>query len=224
MKIKEYLLGSITIFAGIIFFLILLINIFLVQGSFLTYTNEKYQVDVSLSLSKEDLKKATYAMVDYVTGKIDSPQVTVSVKGKETDFFNEKEIGHLADVRAVIVLIYVIMAICGIVSLLGAVYLWKRNKLVALRKGVYIAWSIILVLALVIAFIAVIDINILIVGFHKLFFTNDNWMLNFATDRSVWMFKEVMYADALIRIGAITGGIAVVTLGGAIISKKLKAD
>lgn len=220
MKTINYAIGTISALAGIIFIIYLGINTFLVQDSFLNHTNEKYGIAESLSMEEADLREAVHAMISYVKGGIDNAQIVVPIAGEDTEFFNEKELIHLMDVRNVLALISKIAVGCLFVCVAGEIYLVLVKDEKAVIKGVRYAWMLMLVAVLVIGVIAMEDINKIVVGFHELFFTNDLWLLNPATDRSVWMFKNEMYADALVRIAGIVGGTACVTLGGTTFYKK----
>lgn len=220
MKTINYAIGIISALAGIIFIIYLGINTFLVQDSFLNYTNEKYGIAESLSMEEADLRDAVHAMISYVKGGIEDAQIVVPIAGEDTEFFNEKELTHLTDVRDVLALISKIAVTSLFVCVLGEIYLVLAKDENAVIKGVKYAWILMLVAVFVIGVIAMDDINKIVVGFHELFFTNDLWLLNPATDRSVWMFKNEMYSDALVRIAGIVGATAVATLGGTVLIKK----
>lgn len=214
MKTVNYVIGTVSALAGIIFIIYLGINTFLVQDSFLNYTNEKYGIAESLSMEEADLRDAVHVMISYVKGGSDDAQIVVPIAGKDTEFFNEKELIHLTDVRAVLALISKIAVTCLFVCIVGEIYLVFVKDENAVIKGVRYAWVLMLLAVFVIGVIAMEDINKIVVGFHELFFSNDLWLLNPATDRSVWMFKNEMYADALVRIAGIVGVTAAATLGG----------
>ena len=95
-------MGSVPALAGILLVVLTVVNLILVQDSFLNYTNEKYSVHKTLSMSEDDLEKVVHSMISYVKGKSDSPQIAVEIHGKEMDFFNIKEVGHLEDVRVLV--------------------------------------------------------------------------------------------------------------------------
>lgn len=220
MKYKNLFIGSISAFAGILLVILLAVNCILVQESFVNHTNHKYGVEKNLSMEESELKEVVHAMISYVKGKSDSPQVVVEINGKDTAFFNEKEIGHLKDVRILIRNLYIAMlAMCCILAA-GEGYLIYKKDYSAIRKGMLYAWGILFGLSVVIGILAIIDIEIVITGFHRMFLSDSKWVLNPALDRSVWMFRNDMYIDAILVLAGIIGGTAAVTLAALSIKKK----
>ena len=167
MKALNSLIGSISAFAGILLILIFLVQAILVQDGFLNMTNSKYSVHKSLSMSEGDLQEVVHVMIAYVKGQIDSPDIKVSIHDKEVDFFNEKEVGHLADVRQVIQNFGVMEIILAIVCIVGEVFLVRKKAYKQMIRGVWYAWGILLVAAVVVGIAAVIDVNIIITVFHE---------------------------------------------------------
>lgn len=216
------LLGIITALAGI--FIIIYISFFatVVKDSFLHETNRKLHIAEYLQMSEEDLDAVTSSMVSFVTGKQDTLQVQVEMAGVEKGFFNEKEIIHIEDVRNLIQSLRIFITGCGIVFITGTFYLWKKKNLPYLAKGYFLGLLFVLLLAMVIGILAVADITMVINGFHYLFFDNDLWIMNPATDKVIYLFTEDMYLDAIIRIGGCLGVLLVIATIGAITILKKK--
>ena len=214
MKYIKLFMGSVPALAGILLVVLTVVNLILVQDSFLNYTNEKYSVHKTLSMSEKDLEKVVHSMISYVKGKSDSPQIAVEIRGEETDFFNKKEIGHLEDVRALVKNIYVTMLVLFIISAVGEIILFVRKEWNIIWKGVLIAWGVLLVLTACIGITALVDIDRVITGFHQMFLSDSKWVLNPAKDRSVWMFRTNMYADVIATLGIIVALVAIGTIGG----------
>lgn len=222
MKCKNVFIGSISALAGILLVILLVVNCILVQESFLNFTNHKYSVEKNLSMTEEDLKEVVHAMVSYVKGTSDSPQTIVEIKGNDVEFFNEKEIGHLKDVRILIRNIYIAMIVMLLVCVVGEGYLLYKKDYQAIQKGVFVAWGILLAIAVIIGILALIDIKIVVRGFHQIFLSESKWVLNPALDRSVWMFRSYMYKDVILALAGIIGGVAIVTLAPAVFIRKKK--
>ena len=220
MKYKNFFIGSISAFAGILLLILVMINTLVVSDGFLKYTNHKYKVEKNLLMSSEELDKVTEKMVSYVKGQIESPQIVVEITDDKVKFFNDKELKHLLDVRELIYKVYGVMFVMFLVFVVGESTLLKRKAYCAIINGIFGAWSILLVFAIGIGAIALLDIDIIINGFHQIFLSNSNWVLNPSLDRSVWMFMTNMYQDALIVISLIIGMTAIVTIAIAIVAKK----
>lgn len=220
MKYKNVFMGSISAFAGILLLILVMINGIVIQDRFLRYTNHKYEIEKNLLMSSEELDKVTEKMVSYVKGQTESPQTVVEINGTKVDFFNDKELKHLFDVRELIYKLYGAMFVLFVVFVLGESMLQKSKAYCEMINGVFGAWGILLLFVLGIGVIALLDIDIIINGVHQIFLSNSNWVLNPSLDRSVWMFMTNMYQDVLIAMGLIIGTIAIVTITIAIVAKK----
>ena len=218
MKIRYCLLGSVPALAGILLMIFVAVDSFILQGAFLDGTNQKYGVAGDLHMSQEDLTKATYAMVEYVEGKIPKAQVMVVVDGQKTGFFTEKELVHLEDVRNLIHGFKVFRNICIIIFAVGAILFLYKKKIRELCVGFWISWGILLLAAFAVGAFAFIDIDLVINGFHEIFFDNDLWILSFSKHRSLWMFQDEMYVDFLRYIAGIMTAILGITMVGTVIA------
>ena len=217
MKLINYFLGSISALAGILLMICMIIDLTVVQSSFLNYTNEKYNVAEKLSVTDEELEKVVGAMISYVKGESEDAQIIVEVGGTKTEFFNQKELKHLLDVKNLMIIFQKIKIVLTIPFGVGTLFMLKKRKIKELATGIILTWFVLIVMSLVMGIMAIIDINNLVNGFHKLFFADDTWILNPAFDRSVWMFRSDMYKDVLLQIGKIIFGIFIFTNGIAFI-------
>lgn len=224
MKLVHRFIGSISALAGILLIILIAVNCIFIQDSFLNGTNERYKVHKNLSMSEEDLQQVVHAMISYVKGQADSPQVVVTIKDAEVEFFNQKELGHLADVQSLMRKLAVGAVILALVFIGGEVFLFMKKDYKYMVQGVFGAWIILAACVIVVGIIAVIDIELVITGFHRLCFSNENWVLNPALDRSVWMFRTNMYKDVLLTLIGIIGTVAVLSVGGAVWGLKKKSN
>ena len=222
MRIFKTFMGSVPALAGILLVILTAVNLIMLQDSFLNYTNHKYNVHQKLSVSENDLEKVTDSMVSYVKGQKDSPQIRVNIRGSETEFFNQKEIGHLKDVRELVKNVYIAMLMLFLIFLVGGAYFVIKKEWKIIRNSVFVAWGIVLLFAIVLGMIAARDIDVVVTGFHKMFLSDSKWILNPALDRSVRMFTVKMYSDVIKTLGAITGTIFLVTAGSALLLGKKK--
>uniref|UniRef100_UPI0040564481 TIGR01906 family membrane protein n=1 Tax=Agathobacter sp. TaxID=2021311 RepID=UPI0040564481 len=217
------ILGIITALAGILIIIYISFFATVVKDSFLHETNRKLHIAEYLQMSEEDLEAVTTSMVSFVMGEQETLQVQVEMAGVERGFFNEKEIVHIGDVRDLISSLRMFITVCGIVFLVGTLYLWKNRQLPYLAKGYFIGLLFVAVLAMVVGILAVTDITMVINGFHYLFFDNDLWIMNPATDKVIYLFTEDMYLDAIIRIGGCLGILLLGAMAGALVILKRKS-
>ncbi len=130
--------------------------------------------------------------------------------------FNEREIGHMTDVRVLISKVYPIESIGLALIVILAIALnrsmhWRHAVPNGLRLGS------ILTLAILGALIAYIFINFdsFFLQFHQLFFQGTTFMFLF-TDTLIRLYPVQFWSDAAIAIGAMTTVFALLVLIGSI--------
>lgn len=166
---------------------------------------ERLQTAQSINVPSEDLKKATTALLDYLENKREDLQVDIHVRGNVVQAFNRKEILHMEDVKNLYQNVLNIRSICYYIILFGILYLCIKLK----RETIsYLALRFIktsLCFFVFVAFLvtyAIIDFNSFWTIFHHIFFTNDLWLLNPATDFMILMFPESLFFQLVLRIAA----------------------
>ena len=63
-------------------------------------TYVKYNTDKQTMMSNEDMTEAIFRLVDYMEGRVDSIQLSVTEAGRVVEMYNRQEIDHMVDVRA----------------------------------------------------------------------------------------------------------------------------
>lgn len=176
----------------------------------------KYQVTEELHMSMEEVMKVTDYMMDYLIGREDVLSIKTEVDGQRQDFFNEQDRLHMADVRR---LFLGGLKIRNVLVVLAAALFWAslfwKNQKEKKERGIghwcFWAYSISLVGFLSgILFLAVafsINFTACFTVFHEIFFSNDLWMFDPASDYMIRMLPEGFFADMVLRIGGIFLGI-----------------
>lgn len=119
--------------------------------------------------------------------------------------FNERELSHMEDVRAVVR--PVLWIGYGVWFFLLALGLWARRGgwrleyLRALGRGGWIAFG----LAAVVALSAAVSFMGFFTAFHALFFEGDSWLF-FYSDTLIRLFPVRFWQDAIIALLAVSGG------------------
>ncbi len=177
----------------------------------------KYRVTEDLHMSMENVMKVTDYMMDYLIGREEVLSVKTEVAGRRQDFFNEQDRLHMADVRKLFLgglkirnFLVVFVAVLFLLSLS-----WKNRKEGQKERDIgnqcFRAYSISLgVFLLVITLLAVavsVDFTACFTLFHELFFSNDLWLFDPASDYMIRMLPEGFFADMVFRIGGIFLGI-----------------
>ena len=170
---------------------------------------EKYDVLSELDMTMDDVMYVTHEMMAYLRGDRDTLSVMTTVEGKEQDFFNEQDRFHMGEVRDLFIGglnirlgACVIAVICLLFLILTKVQLRR-----IIPRSYFIALGVTAAAFVFIGLAALIDFNAVFVQFHHIFFDNDQWIFDPATDYMIRMLPEGLFYDFVIRIGGIFLGI-----------------
>ncbi len=124
------------------------------------------------------------AITDYLLGRRDDLAVTAD-DGSAREQFSEKELAHMEDVRRLVQGLgaFRYVAGCLALALVGLCWLFSREKrrgqfLHAVLNGAAAGAYILLGLVLALAVWGAVNFTGLFITFHKVFFSNDLWLLN----------------------------------------------
>lgn len=191
---------------------------------------EKYDVLSDLNMTMEDTMYVTEEMMAYLRGDRETLSVITEVDGKEQDFFNEQDRFHMGEVRELFIGGLNIRLGAGIIAVICLVFLLlsKADLKKILPRSYRISLAAVGTVTAFIGIAAAIDFNAVFVEFHHIFFDNDLWLFDPATDYMIRMLPEGLFADMVVRIGVLfVGGLvallAVSFLPG-IIRRKMKND
>ena len=222
-NIKEWLIGVIFSLAMFLFFLITGFEIG-AYGSWDFYQKEyeKYAVADELYMEMEDIMDVTKYMMSYLRGNEDELTIVTMVEGREQDFFNEQDRFHMGEVRDLFLGGLMLRRIAVITILICAFVLykmksnWKEFLPQIYRRTLAVLALLIGGLGLAIAQ----NFNKVFVIFHKIFFDNDLWIFDPATDYMIRMLPEGFFFDIVIRIGGTFILLLAVSLTGSVIISK----
>ena len=211
MKYFNHFLGILCAFCLMILFLITSVEavVYWIPGYFeAKYT--KYGVAGTVDMTMGDLLDVTDEMMDYLRGNREDLHVPTVVGGAEREFFNEREIAHMEDVRGLFLAAIALRRICAAVCVLCVLILiWRKAPLaVLLPKMLCTGALLFLALAALLTAIISTDFTKYFVIFHQIFFDNDLWILDPATDLLINIVPEPFFMDTARRI-ALTFGISV---------------
>lgn len=173
------------------------------QYQFYEKEYRKYEVADSLDMELEDVMEVTGYMMDYLIGREDELSIVTDVDGKRQDFFNEQDRLHMADVKNLFLgglrlrtLVLEAAALMMIVLFVSGADMHKLlPKAYSIAGGIFFLLLVFLGAAFSINFTACFRI------FHEIFFTNDLWLFDPATDYMIRMLPEGFFADMVLRIG-----------------------
>ena len=206
MKVLHYLLGITASIAAII---VLLVSSFEIAAysdfSWYEKEYEKYSVLSKLEMEMSDVMEVTEEMMEYLRGEREDLVVYTTVNGVEREFFNDREKAHMVDVLKMFLnglllrrigIVFMIFAIGILIAAKGD---WKR----ILPKSFLIGTGSFLGVTAVLGIAFMTNFNKYFIMFHHLFFDNDLWLLDPATDLMIRMLPEGFFLDMVARIGKI---------------------
>ncbi|WP_253901410.1 TIGR01906 family membrane protein [Arthrobacter sp. PAMC 25486] len=114
--------------------------------------------------------------------------------------FLAREVGHMADVKSVIVLAFLAGLVLAIVMLIGMIYLAPRTR-GGIRRGLFAGSIATLALIIALGVFAVTGWEKFFTEFHKIFFADGTWTF-YTDDTLIRLFPSQFWMDAGIFIGA----------------------
>ena len=143
----------------------------------------EYKIDEESGLSKDWIESASKSLVESIKN---------GDKEVLKNHFNEKEISHMEDVYKLFKLDRIVYIILFIISFTVLLYKTFKNDNLFLK---YIKKYILIAYLSVISFLGVCSIffSDSFIYFHKLFFNNDLWLLDYKTDLMIRILPEEFF-------------------------------
>lgn len=169
---------------------------------------EKYCVTEALDMQMDDVMTVTEYMMDYLIGKEEVLSIKTDVDGSYQDFFNEQDRLHMEDVKNLFLGGLRVRTVCVITAALCLLFLmigkadWKR----LVRRAYFYALGVFAALILLLLISFSVDFTACFTLFHEIFFTNDLWMFDPATDYMIRVLPEGFFYDMVMRIGLVFCG------------------
>jgi integral membrane protein (TIGR01906 family) len=176
----------------------------------------QYDVGQTTGLASSELEKTADGLISYFNSSEEYISLTVIKDGQPLEIFNQREIIHLKDVKGLIWLDYWVLlgTLVYVLAYIGVCLFWrKRRYWRRLAWGVVGGSSLTLALMLALGLGTLLGFDRLFWQFHELFFANDFWRLDPASDYLIMLFPDSFFYDAALLCAGITTGLAVI-LGG----------
>ena len=182
---------------------------------------KKYQVADSLNMTMDNIMDVTDQMMAYLIGKKAELSVITDVDGETQDFFNEQDRFHMGEVKDLFlgglkIRNIMLVAVVLILILLAA---QKAELIKLLPRAYFVTLGITGVITIVLGGLFSSDFDKYFRIFHEIFFDNDQWMFDPATDYMIRMLPEGFFYDFVFRIGgffvgslAVLGGVSAVCI------------
>ncbi len=161
--------------------------------SLMLYLMHRYAPSEQTGLPEEEYSDVCGMITGYLAGQSDTFQYTYEKGGREYTVFQEHEILHMKDVKGLFLLErrVLLFASVGLV-ITGLVLIRCRLGRPALQ-GIRDGGALVLCLLLVLTLMALFDFETFFTGFHRLFFTNNLWILNPRTDMLIRLMPETFF-------------------------------
>ena len=167
----------------------------------------KYQVLKALDMEMEDAMYVTREMMAYLKGDRERLSVVTTVEGVRQDFFNEQDRLHMEDVQVLFLgglslRRWASAVLAAALALLAFACRKDLRKALGTLAGSFQATLGVLAVCILLLGIAVArDFNAVFTKFHEIFFDNDLWLFDPATDYMIRMLPEGLFFDMVLRIG-----------------------
>lgn len=196
--------------------------------AYLPQTYGRYAREELLAYMDDDAL-AQYLAIDEADHHMLAQQIAAYMRGERDDLsialsngelaFNEKEMSHMDDVRALVTLarnvLIVLMLLLAVLEC--AVFFASGERsysfYIARFRGTLWGIAVFAVLLLLLILWAVSDFTAVFHLFHRLLFTNDNWLLDPNTDLLIRLMPQNLFEFLAYRIASGTGLLCLARLG-----------
>lgn len=220
---SNYLYNLIGTLCGVCLMAALLLSSveFVIYGSpgYFERQYEKNRVLEKVHMEMDDLLMVTEEMMDYLRGERPDLHIVTTIDGEEREFFNQREIAHMEDVRQLFLAAYQIRRICILALIAGVMALAVlRARLKEVLPRCFCAGAgIFLVIAAGLAAIIATDFTKYFYLFHEIFFDNDLWILDPDTDLLIRIVPEAFFMETAGRIGAVFAAAVILVLAACLL-------
>lgn len=209
MKKIQYVLGILTAFCLV--FILLITSVEAVAYWTPGYYEKeytKYNVTARVRMEMSDLLEVTDEMMAFLRGDRSDLHVPTVVDGQQREFFNAREIAHMEDVRDLFVGAIMLrrVAVIAIIAALALLVLTRADIRRLLPRALCVGTGLFFVIIAGLAAIISTDFTKYFTVFHKIFFSNDLWILDPRTDLLINIVPEPFFVDTAVRIAVTFGG------------------
>ena len=165
----------------IVFLLLLFAMVFGFSKNFYLREFSLYHPEKTLNINSKFVRYAGQVIPEYLMGKRDNPQIPGF-----KNFFNEREIKHMDDVKR----IFKWVKIISVLSLITFLVFLKAEGL-----PLVLLYSLILI-AIILFIFLFLPFDLSFTKFHEILFNNELWLLNPETDRLIVLLPERFFINA----------------------------
>lgn len=195
MKWMHRLLG--IVFGLSIFFALFVLSFetMIFNESFFRWHYKEHEVMDETGMALSDLMDVTVVMLDYLKDKRDNLDMQATIDGQYEEVFGQREKDHMIDVKDLYLNAQMIRRIATMFIFLIALYGYIRQPEALKRWLKHMKWvfasigSVTLILGVLFA----LQFEKYFTKFHEIFFDNDLWLLDPATDIMIHIVPEIYF-------------------------------
>lgn len=178
-----------------------------VTPAFYEWGFRRHQVGRTTGLSPEQLRTVANEFINYFRSRPGRLDVWVLRGAKRVPLFNEREIGHMVDVQALMHRLGTVQLVAGLLILaaLSGLSLLERRFLpptagLGLLLGAGASFAMLALLAVA----TLLDFGSFWTRFHLVAFSNGLWLLDPDRDNLIRLYPPAFWAEATLLIAALT--------------------
>ena len=169
-----------------------------------SYGFDQYDIPSRTGIERAELISAGKQIRDYFNDDEEYLAVRAVVRGIQyQNIYNEREVLHMKDVKALVKGVYRVSEITGLYLLaviVGGFAIWGRRFMPSVATLIgWGGWTTVALLV-VVGLAMTVGFDRLFLAFHLISFTNDLWQLDPRRDYLIAMFPEVFFFTATILI------------------------
>lgn len=161
----------------------------------------KNKVASNIKVSNDDLESIVEKIINYLKNDEDDLNIVKRVDKQERKIFNKKEKTHMVDVKKLVDKGFLVRNILMFSYIIFAIFMILQNRIKIFvkiqQKIIYLSLIFITVLALIIT----IDFDKYFTMFHKIFFTNELWLLDPKTSILINILPLEFFISIALAIG-----------------------
>lgn len=196
----------------IIFFLTLSIFLISVLASvttsvfelnFYSEAQKKYDVAQKMNLSQKQVNEATTVALLYTKGLTNNLEYNVKIEDQVYDVYSTQDKEHMIDVKNLYTGVYRVLVISAVVLMISSVILFIKRKKINKFSSTLLFNKLSLYTLIAVGFLALfawVNFDQFWTMFHKVFFTNDLWLMNPRKDALVNLFPANLFMDLVFKI------------------------
>ncbi len=170
---------------------------------------EKYQVLDEMEawmgdrMTMDELTEVMHQTMIYLRGDRENLIVETEINGQMSEFYNEDEKSHMADVRVLFVHSVTLraLAILACIAIFGLLLILEHGKALWYLSGGFLRVCLaILILVGLLGLLAATDFTKYFTIFHEIFFSQGNWEFDPRVSRMINMLPEGFFSDTALRI------------------------